>query len=153
MVGCCYGTRSRCQLKVGGGSLLLIDESYNANPASMRAALAVLGAAAPGPKGRRVAVLGDMLELGPQGPGMHAALAQDVLAYSVDLVFTAGPLMKKLHDALPGERRGHWEPRAAGLEAPLNAALRAGDVVMIKGSNGSRMGPLVAALQQHFAAA
>ena len=144
------GRGARFNLPVEDGTVLIIDESYNANPASMRAALGLLGAAAAGRAGRRIAVLGDMLELGADGRAMHAALAQDILAYSIDLVFAAGPLMKKLYDALPKDRRGHWAPHAAGLEAPLAKALRPGDVAMVKGSNGSRMGPLLAALKQHF---
>ena len=80
--------RSTCP----AATALLIDESYNANPASMRAALALLGQAPVGPRGRRIAVLGDMLELGARGAELHRGLAEAVVANAVDLVFCAGPL-------------------------------------------------------------
>ncbi|MEX1083643.1 MAG: UDP-N-acetylmuramoylalanyl-D-glutamyl-2,6-diaminopimelate--D-alanyl-D-alanine ligase, partial [Xanthobacteraceae bacterium] len=134
----------------GGGRALLIDESYNANPASMRAALALLGKAELGPRGRRVAVLGDMLELGAKGPALHRELAQSILANGVDLVFCAGLLMQELWQALPSERRGGYAEAAAGLESSLLAVVQPGDVIMIKGSLGSRMGPLVKALQRRY---
>ena len=131
------------------GAFTIIDESYNANPASMRAALDLLGAA----EGkRRIAVLGDMLELGPEGRALHAAIAEDIERNQVDLVFAAGPLMRALSEAIPSERRGAHAANAAALEPIVLDALRAGDVVMIKGSNGSRMGPLVAAMRKTFAA-
>ena len=136
-----------------GGAATIIDESYNANPASMRAALALLGATKPGAGGRRIAVVGDMLELGPQGPDMHAALAADLAAAKVDLLFGAGALTRALYDAAPPDMRATWAPSAAELTAPVAKALRGGDVAMIKGSNGSRMGPLVAALREHFSGA
>src|ERR1700684_1153422 len=130
-----------------GGALTVIDESYNANPASMRAALGLLGAAKPGEGGRRIAVVGDMLELGAGGPDMHAALAPDLTAQRVDLLFGAGPLTKRLFDAAPAPLRGAWGETSDALRGPLLEAVRGGDVVMIKGSNGSRMAPLVAALR------
>jgi UDP-N-acetylmuramoyl-tripeptide--D-alanyl-D-alanine ligase len=117
---------NRCQL---------IDESYNANPASMRAALDLLGAARPTGGGRRIAVIGDMLELGPTGPQLHVALKDDLLRNDVDLVFAAGPLSRHLYDALPPEMQAAWTATAAALEAPGAAALRAGDIVIVKGSN------------------
>ena len=125
-----------------GGRLRVIDESYNANPASMRAALGLLGMA----HGRRIAVLGDMLELGGEGHALHAGLADAIAAQRVDLVFTAGPLMRQLHEALPAARRGAHAPSSAALLPELLARLEAGDVVLIKGSLGSRMGPIVEAL-------
>jgi UDP-N-acetylmuramoyl-tripeptide--D-alanyl-D-alanine ligase len=142
------GRGQRETLETADGPFTLIDESYNANPASMRAALDLLGAA----KGkRRIAVLGDMLELGPDGPALHAAIAEDIERNQVDLVFTAGPLMRALSEAIPAERRGAHAANAAALEPVVLDALAAGDVVMIKGSNGSRMGPLVAAMRKAFA--
>ncbi len=128
----------------------MIDESYNANPVSMRAALALLGASAPGPGGRRIAVIGDMLELGAEGASLHAGLADALEANRVDRLFTAGRLSRALDETAPSAMRAHWAERAEGLKEPLVAALVAGDVVMIKASNGSRMGPLVAALKDHF---
>ena len=132
--------------------ILLIDESYNANPASMRAALDLLGAAKISGEGRRVAVLGDMLELGPTGPALHLALGESLLQNCVDLVFAAGPLTRHLFDALPTQKRGAWAENAAKLEPFVAESLRPGDVVMVKGSNGSRMHALVAGLKTRFAA-
>ena len=137
-------------LDLPDGRALLIDESYNANPASMRAALALLGQSPVGPGGRRIAVLGDMLELGAQATRLHAELVDPILAEGVDLVFCAGPLMRALWQALPAQRRGACAPTSAALEADVLGAIRAGDAVMIKGSLGSRMGPLVNALTTRF---
>ncbi|MDD2868954.1 UDP-N-acetylmuramoylalanyl-D-glutamyl-2,6-diaminopimelate--D-alanyl-D-alanine ligase [Neomegalonema sp.] len=141
------GARVRIFLR-SGGAFALIDESYNANPASARAALDVLSSAALGPGGRRLAFFGDMLELGPAGPDLHAALAKEA-ADSADLVYTAGPLMRNLHEALPPERQGGWFADSTALASALaegRAAVRAGDAAMVKGSKGSRMGPVVNAL-------
>lgn len=135
------GRGAERSVPVAGGTWRLIDESYNANPVSMRAALDTLSRR----PGRRLAVLTDMLELGPDGEARHAALAEPAGA-AADLVFTAGPLMRALHDALPAARRGGWAQDADAL-APLVAdALRPGDVVMIKGSNGSKASAVVRAL-------
>lgn len=142
------GRGQRETLHAADGAFTIIDESYNANPASMRAALDLLGAAA---GARRIAVLGDMLELGPEGPALHAAIAEDIERNQIDLAFLAGPLMRSLHEAIPADKRGAHAPTAAELESVVLGALRAGDVVMIKGSNGSRMGPLVAAMRKAFA--
>ena len=144
------GRGERFTLAAVDGPLTLIDESYNANPVSMRAALALLGAAKPGPGGRRVAVIGDMLELGAEGAALHAGLAADLEAQGVDLLFGAGPLTRALFDAAPAAMRGGHAGRAQDLHSAVIAALRAGDVVMIKGSNGSRMGPLALALRESF---
>ena len=100
------GRGARMTLKVSGGTALLIDESYNANPASMAAAIALLGQANIGPQGRRIAVLGDMLELGDQGEALHAALAGPIDTAHIDLVYCSGPLMHSLWQALPSGRRG-----------------------------------------------
>jgi UDP-N-acetylmuramoyl-tripeptide--D-alanyl-D-alanine ligase len=144
------GRGSRITLTIKGGSALLIDESYNANPASMRAALALLGQARVDPRGRRIAVLGDMLELGTEGPGLHAGLLEPIIANAVDLVFCAGPLMQNLWEALPSERRGGYADTAAALESDIIAAVRPGDAIMVKGSFGSKMGPLVKALERRY---
>jgi UDP-N-acetylmuramoyl-tripeptide--D-alanyl-D-alanine ligase len=143
------GRGRRESLSTDDGEITLIDESYNANPVSMRAALDLLGAVE---GGRRIAVLGDMLELGPQGRELHAALVDDIVRNRVDLVFASGPLMHALFEALPAEQRGAHAASAAELEPIVLGALRAGDVVMVKGSNGSRMGPLVAAMRKAFTA-
>jgi UDP-N-acetylmuramoyl-tripeptide--D-alanyl-D-alanine ligase len=145
------GRGVRASLRVPGGSALLIDESYNANPASMAAAIALLGQASVGGQGRRIAVLGDMLELGSQGQGLHRALAEPLEAAGVDLVFCSGPLMHALWEALPSSRRGGYAETAAGLEPVVLAAISAGDAVMVKGSLGSKMGLIVKALERQFA--
>ncbi|MFZ4807842.1 MAG: UDP-N-acetylmuramoylalanyl-D-glutamyl-2,6-diaminopimelate--D-alanyl-D-alanine ligase [Hyphomicrobiaceae bacterium] len=142
------GRGARSEIRVAGGTVLLIDESYNANPASMRAALAGLAMVPRENFPRRVAVLGDMLELGPEGPALHEALIDAVDAAGIDLVFAAGTSMKRLFDRLPAAAQGGWAARAADIEADLLAAVRAGDAVMVKGSLGSRMGPLVEALKR-----
>ena len=147
--GAARASRSICP----AARALLIDESYNANPASMRAALALLGQAEIGPRGRRIAVLGDMLELGPRGADLHRALAEPVLADGVDLVFCCGPLMHALWEALPSGRRGGYAETSAALEPQVLAAVRPGDAVMIKGSLGSRMGPIVKALESRYSPA
>jgi UDP-N-acetylmuramoyl-tripeptide--D-alanyl-D-alanine ligase len=144
------GRGARITLQGPGGAFTVIDESYNANPASMRAALALLGAARPGEGGRRIAALGDMLELGPGGPEAHVALADELVRNKVDLLFCAGPLMCGLFDASPQAMRGCAAERSADIKESVLAAVRAGDVVMVKGSNGSAMGPIVAALRAHF---
>jgi len=137
-------------IEVSAGSALVLDESYNANPASVAAALAVLGGSVVGPQGRRIAVLGDMLELGPDGPVLHRGLADAVVANGIDLVFCCGPLMHGLWQALPADRRGGYAEDSAALEAQVLPAIRAGDVIMVKGSLGSRMGPIVKALQRAY---
>jgi UDP-N-acetylmuramyl pentapeptide synthase len=145
------GRGERFVLPMADGPAIIIDESYNANPASMRAALALLAAAEPGPKGRRIAVIGDMLELGPKAAAMHAELAADLSASNVDLLFGAGPLTRALFEAAPASMRAAWTERSSELTDEVARTLRGGDIAMIKGSNGSRMGPLVAALRDRFA--
>ena len=144
------GRGARTLLTVPGGAVLLIDESYNANPASMRAAIALLGQAEVGDCGRRIAVLGDMLELGPTGAQLHGAIAEAVEAAKIDLVYCSGPLMRALWEALPSRVRGGYAETAAGLETTVLDAIRAGDAVMVKGSLGSKMGPIVRALERKF---
>ena len=136
----------------GGGEAILIDESYNANPASMRAALALLEQARPQGSGRRIAVLGDMLELGRQAGRLHGELLAPVLASRADLVFLAGPMMKNLWQVLPERCRGAYGEQASGLEAILRDAIGVGDVVMVKASAGTRLGPVVEALVRRFQA-
>ena len=129
-----------------GRRFLLLDESYNANPASMRAALDVVAGLAPGPGGRRIAVLGDMLELGAEADALHAGLAAPVEAAAIDLAFTCGTHMRRLHEALPARLRGAHAPGSAALAAMVAAEMRDGDVVVVKGSLGSRMQRVVDAL-------
>jgi UDP-N-acetylmuramoyl-tripeptide--D-alanyl-D-alanine ligase len=145
------GRGERFSVPTPDGAATIIDESYNANPASMRAALALLAATKPGPKGRRIAVIGDMLELGPKAAAMHAELAADLSANNVDLLFGAGPLTRALFEAAPASMRAAWTERSSDLTDEVARTLRGGDIAMVKGSNGSRMGPLVAALRDRLA--
>ena len=144
------GRGHRLVLRLPDGDATLIDESYNANPASMRAALEVLGALPVTGEGRRIAVLGDMLELGPDEKKLHAEIGGSISRNKIDLVFAAGPLMRQLFELLPKQRRGAWFATAAELEAVIVPALVPGDVLMVKGSNGSKMGPLAKAIARHF---
>jgi len=144
------GRGARITLGLPGGAAELIDESYNANPASMRAALALLGQAALGPRGRRIAILGDMLELGADGERLHRDIAETVIGNNVDMVFCSGPLMRHLWEALPSERRGGYADTSSALESSVLAVVQPGDAVMVKGSFGSRMGPLVKALERSY---
>jgi UDP-N-acetylmuramoyl-tripeptide--D-alanyl-D-alanine ligase len=137
------GRGQRHRVALGDGSFELIDDSYNASPASMRAAFEVLRAAQPGQGGRRIAVLGDMLELGADAPEIHAALAGPLQAAEIDLVFTCGPDMARLHEALPSKRRGGHAAASDALLPLARTAMRAGDVVLVKGSRGSRMDRIV----------
>ncbi|MGB5093019.1 MAG: UDP-N-acetylmuramoylalanyl-D-glutamyl-2,6-diaminopimelate--D-alanyl-D-alanine ligase [Parvibaculum sp.] len=127
-------------------SFVVIDESYNANPASMRAALAALGQSEPPKGGRRIAVLGDMLELGDEAVAMHRDLAEPIAQAGVKLVFAAGPMMRELVKALPNGCNGFHADTSDGLLEALTNEIRDGDILMIKGSFGSRMGPIVEAL-------
>jgi UDP-N-acetylmuramoyl-tripeptide--D-alanyl-D-alanine ligase len=125
----------------------VIDESYNANPASMAAALALLGAK----RTRRIAVLGDMLEMGEEGPAHHAGLAAPIENARVDLVFAAGQQMKALWDALPASRQGAYAENSTALAPLLLTALKPGDTVLVKGSFGSRMSAIIEALKARVA--
>lgn len=136
-----------------GGPFTLIDESYNGNPASMRAAIENLGRMPVSGRGRRIAVLGDMLELGPSGPALHVGLGDAVIEAQIDTVFACGPLMRGLHDGLPSALRGAYADDASSLEPLVLDSIRAGDVVTVKGSLGSRMGPIVKAIAARFPAA
>lgn len=147
------GRGRRLTVRLPAGVFELIDDSYNASPVAMAAAFEVLGRMAPGPGGRRIAVLGDMLELGDEAPALHARLAEPLQADGIDLVFTAGPNMAHLAVALPLSMRGGHAEDAASLAPLVAEAVRAGDVVTVKGSAGSRMGTVVRALSALDAAA
>lgn len=125
------------------GQFTVVDESYNANPVSMRAALDALGRAKPEGNGRRIAVMGDMLEIGETSIAMHRGLADAVREVGIDLVFACGPHMRELYKALPAAAQGAYAETSAELGPLLRDAVEPGDVVMVKGSLGSRMGPLV----------
>jgi UDP-N-acetylmuramoyl-tripeptide--D-alanyl-D-alanine ligase len=128
--------------RVTAAGVTLLDESYNANGASVRAALAVLATL----PGRRVAVLGDMRELGKHGAAEHAGLAAAVAA-SADILFACGPLMAHLFDAVPPGLRGAYTEDSATLAPIVAASVAAGDAVLVKGSLGTRMAPIVRALE------
>lgn len=125
------------------GSFLLIDDSYNANPTSMQAGLQVLGQK----KGRKIAVLGDMLELGDSGPKYHRALLQELLDAQVDKVYACGPLMNLLFEMLPPGMKGVWREKSQELLPDFLAQIEDGDVIFVKGSKGSRMGLIVYELE------
>ncbi|MDO8977819.1 MAG: UDP-N-acetylmuramoylalanyl-D-glutamyl-2,6-diaminopimelate--D-alanyl-D-alanine ligase [Afipia sp.] len=144
------GRGVRQQLALSEGTATLIDESYNANPASMAAAITVLGQATVGPRGRRIAVLGDMLELGATGSDLHRGLAEAIKANGIDAVFCCGPLMHNLWEALPSTKKGGYADNSAALEPQVISAIGAGDAIMVKGSLGSRMKLIVMALQKRF---
>lgn len=129
------------------GTFELIDESYNANPLSMAAAIATLGRAQPGAGGQRIAVLGDMLELGPTAGELHAGLAKPLAEHRIDAVFASGPLMHHLWGAIAEAQRGGYAPGSAEIADHVARTVKAGDIVMIKGSYGSKMRVVVEALR------
>ena len=142
------GRGERHQIALADGTFEMIDEAYNASPASMAAAIAVLTGSQPQSGGRRIAVLGDMLELGAKADALHAALVAPLAEGGIDKVYCAGTHMAALWRALPADMRGHHAETSEDLlDAAVNA-VRAGDVVMVKGSLGSRMQPIVDALLQ-----
>jgi len=145
------GRGRRHQLAWRGGVLTLIDESYNASPAAMRAAIAVLGATAPACGARRVAVLGDMLELGEAAEDFHRGLGDSLLAAKVDRIFLIGPLMGALHEVLPRSMRGGLCRTADEAIPLLLRSLRPGDVVTVKGSRAVGLRRIVDKLRAHSA--
>ncbi len=149
------GNRFRVRIRRGddGGAVEIIDESYNANPTSMSAALEALASAVPGKRdaagnaGRRVAILGDMLELGVDEKRQHAELARHPALKRIDSIHTVGNLMRSLHDALPEGKRGEWHEDSDGLAGRISELLAPGDVAMLKGSAGARVGKVVEAIR------
>ncbi|HWI27334.1 MAG TPA: UDP-N-acetylmuramoylalanyl-D-glutamyl-2,6-diaminopimelate--D-alanyl-D-alanine ligase [Stellaceae bacterium] len=137
------GRGRRHRIAAGDGTAELIDESYNASPASVRAALAVLGAMIPGKGARRIAVLGDMLELGDEAERLHAELAQPLTEAGVGLVFTVGTSMRALYDALPKRLRGGHAAGSVEMAEIVARRIRPGDIITVKGSHGSRMAEVV----------
>lgn len=130
-----------------GGSAMLLDESYNANPTSMSAALALLGGLTPGKGGRRIAVLGEMLELGEQAEAFHAGLAADLASAKVEKLYAVGDLMQNLWGNVENAIQGGFGANADMLVEQISTDLRDGDVVMVKGSNASKVSKIVAALK------
>ncbi len=133
-------------LNIEGKAVTLIDESYNANPASMRAALSALSHR----KGRRLAVLGDMYELGEDEIALHAALSDPIVAAGVSRVIVTGECMRALRGALPQPLRGPWVHKGDAAYDVLLAELEDGDIVMIKGSNATGLGALTKRLKGDF---
>jgi UDP-N-acetylmuramoyl-tripeptide--D-alanyl-D-alanine ligase len=141
------GRGARQRITTAKGAFDLIDESYNANPLSMAVSIATLGRAKPAPGGRRIAVLGDMLELGPTAGELHAGLAKPLGEHGIDLVFASGPLMNHLWAAIAERQRGGYAGASSEIARAVADTVRAGDVVMVKGSNGSKMRLVVEALK------
>ena len=140
------GRGRRHFVDLGGEGFELIDDAYNASPAAMRAAFATLANIPADGRGRRIAVLGDMLELGEEASRMHEELAGDIVEAGIDLVYTAGPNMARLREALPGELRGAHAETSAELVAAVLDAVLPGDAVLVKGSLASRICLVVEAL-------
>jgi len=137
----------RFEIQISGGAFALIDESYNASPAAMCAALAVLGAQPKTGQGRRVAVLGDMLELGDDTVEHHSHLCEVLIASQIDVVYLAGEAMHHLWTALPPSMQGHHARTSKDLSEVVKAAIQPGDVVMVKGSAGINMSHIVEVLR------
>ncbi|RWC56170.1 UDP-N-acetylmuramoylalanyl-D-glutamyl-2,6-diaminopimelate--D-alanyl-D-alanine ligase [Mesorhizobium sp.] len=146
------GRGKRHVLRHPRGPITLIDESYNANPASMSAAMALLNATPVTGEGRRIAVLGDMLELGDHSAKLHAALAELIVGTGTQTVFLGGPEMRVLAEVLPAEIKTEYRAGVEELKPVLLAALKPGDVVMIKSSKGIGFAKLVDALLGKFPA-
>jgi len=140
------GRGQRRRIQLARGTFTLIDESYNASPVAVEAALQVLARTDPGVGGRRIVVLGDMLELGDRGAHLHTTLAEPLKAAGVDTVYLCGPLMRRLWDRLPAALRGRYAETSDGLVEAVAETVKAGDVVMVKGSLGTKMAPIVKAL-------
>lgn len=135
------------RLQIEGKAITLVDESYNANPTSMRAALSALSHRS----GRRLAVLGDMYELGADEISLHAELSEPIAAAGVSRVIVTGECMRALRGALPRPLRGAWVHNADEAYDALLSEIEDGDVVMIKGSNATGLGALTRRLKQEFA--
>ncbi len=144
------GRGNRIKLIAEDGEVELIDESYNASPVSMKAALELLGQAKIKNNGRRIAVLGDMLELGEQSLSFHQNLNNHIKDAGIDMVFSSGRLMKSLYKVLPDNIHKVWSSKSSELTDPLISELRSGDVVMVKGSFGSEMSKVVKGLKKFY---
>ena len=146
------GRGRRYKLAKDGGWFTLIDESYNANPASMQAAIALLRDAEPHDGGRRIAVLGDMLEMGEHSPVVHAGLAGPLAEAGIGDVWLGGPDMAALRDALPEDVHCEYRDAADALAAFALGAVRAGDVLVVKSSKGTGFSRIVSALLDKYPA-
>ncbi len=149
------GTRERVHLDIVEETFFdLIDDAFNANPASLAAALDVLISTRPTDGvgsvggGRRIAILGDMLELGPTELDLHRAIARHPGLDTLSTIHCVGPRMKALWDVLPRRQRGHWVETAAELAAQARSLFDAGDILLVKGSKGSKVSLVVDALRK-----
>jgi UDP-N-acetylmuramoyl-tripeptide--D-alanyl-D-alanine ligase len=134
-------------IAVTGGEITVIDESFNASPAAVRFAIRVLGEMKPGIGGRRILVLGDMRELGTLAPSLHVDLDTSIIEAGIDRVFCCGEMMKHLYDALPTNGRGYHAMTSAGLAPHIVGAVRAGDIITVKGSHSMHMEVIIEALR------
>ena len=146
------GRGRKHRLQTAEGPFTLIDESYNATPASMRAAIALLSTTVPEGEGRQVAILGDMLEMGEFSADVHAGLADPLLSCGIEHVWLAGPDMAALRDALPDTLAVEYRPDATTLTGYVLDHVRPGDVLMIKSSKGTGFSRIVSALIDKFGA-
>ena len=142
------GKREWITLSNTDAPVLLIDEGYNASPPAMRAAFQVLKMVEPSGNGRRVAILGDMRELGDQSRTLHEGLLPPLLDANIDIVYCCCPYMKHLHDLLPPEKQGGHYETSTDLAAAMSGLLRGGDAVLVKGSLGSNMKVIVEAIRK-----
>lgn len=134
-------------LTVDGKKITVINDSYNANPESMRAAIDLLCDMPPQNNGRHIAVLGDMGELGDSGPALHKSLGKYIADSPVDLIFATGDLMAHLYEALPLSKQGAFTQKVEQLPAAIKESIKEGDVIMVKGSNASRMNTVIMTLK------
>lgn len=141
------GRGKRERIALTDGTLTLIDESYNASPVAMRAAFHLLGSMKPMTGGRRIAILGDMRELGSQSANLHQALAPDLIAAGIEQVYLVGPFMQGLEARLPAQMLAGHVDQSAELADKIGGALHANDIVLVKGSLGTNMAPIVAAIR------
>ena len=144
------GRGNRLKLFTGDGEVELIDESYNASPVSMKAALRLLGQSKIKNNGRRIAVLGDMLELGGRSLSFHQDLCAYIKDECIDMVFCSGELMKSLFQVLPKDIYKEWYSESNELTASIISKLRSGDVIMVKGSFGSKMRLVVEGIEKFY---
>ncbi len=140
------GRGTRQTITTPQGAITVIDESYNASVASITAALEVLGNLQPACRGRRIAVLGDILELGTHSHGQHQQLLPALLTHHIDVIFACGPAMQAIYDQLPAAKRGAYADNSRALAAFLTPVVRDGDIILVKGSNGMKMSHIITAL-------
>jgi UDP-N-acetylmuramoyl-tripeptide--D-alanyl-D-alanine ligase len=137
------GRGATLTLCINGKNIKFIDDAYNANPASMTASLQVLGTY----PGRKIAILGDMKELGEKSYDLHTGLKDVIEKNGIDLVFTIGEEMKQLYDVLPSEKQGKAVLTTQDVITPLKEILQNGDTVLIKGSNSMKMNSILEELR------